>query len=63
MYRIHSGIERSNNWFEIIVVDNNSSQPVIDYLSQLSEQSKIKLIKNNINYGFTYAVNQGIEYC
>ena len=52
---------KSNNWFEIIVVDNNSSQPVIDYLSQLSEQSKIKLIKNDINYGFTYAVNQGIE--
>ncbi len=52
---------KNGNWFEIIVVDNNSSQPVTDYLSQLAEQSKIKLIKNDINYGFTYAVNQGID--
>ena len=45
---------------EIIVVDNASSQSVIDYLEQMVNNDKIKLIKNNINYGFTYAVNQGI---
>jgi|WetSurMetagenome_2_1015567.scaffolds.fasta_scaffold76395_1 O-antigen biosynthesis protein len=48
------------NCHEIIVVDNSSSQPVIDYLESLVPE-KIKLIKNDINYGFTYAVNQGIE--
>ena len=48
------------NCHEIIVVDNSSSQPVVDYLEGLVP-GKIKLIKNEINYGFTYAVNQGIE--
>jgi len=54
----------SNNMskcIEIIVVDNNSNQTVVDYLDQLEAQEKIKLIKNDINYGFTYAVNQGIS--
>jgi glycosyltransferase involved in cell wall biosynthesis len=46
---------------EIIVVDNSSSKPVVNYLEQLVSHKKIKLIKNDINYGFTYAVNQGLE--
>jgi len=50
-----------NQWVEIIVVDNNSSKTVTDYLTKMESESKIKLIKNQINYGFTYAVNQGIE--
>lgn len=49
------------DWVEIIVVDNNSSKPVTDYLTKMELDSKIKLIKNQINYGFTFAVNQGIE--
>lgn len=51
----------TRNLMEIIVVDNGSSHPVVDYLDQMDSDSKIKLIKNDINYGFTYAVNQGIE--
>jgi glycosyltransferase involved in cell wall biosynthesis len=50
----------ASEWLETIVVDNASSQPVIDYLSELAGEDKIKFIKNDINYGFTYAVNQGI---
>lgn len=46
---------------EIIVVDNYSSKAVVDYLDQMAANGTIKLIKNNANYGFTYAVNQGIE--
>ena len=46
---------------EIIVVDNASSKPVVEYLSQLATEGKIKLIKNDVNYGFTFAVNQGID--
>ena len=45
---------------EIIVVDNNSSQDVVKYLRDLADLNKIKFIENKINYGFTYAVNQGI---
>lgn len=50
-----------NNQLEIIVVDNSSSRPVIDYLDQMASSGQIKLLKNDINYGFTYAVNQGID--
>lgn len=45
---------------EIVVVDNASSGPVVEYLSGLKDEGKIKLISNEVNYGFTYAVNQGI---
>src|SRR5690606_944258 len=44
--------------FEIIIVDNNSSEGVKDYLRGI-ESRKIKIIFNDINYGFSYAVNQG----
>lgn len=45
----------------IIVVDNNSNDAVKYYLKTLEKSNSIKLIQNNINYGFTYAVNQGIN--
>lgn len=45
---------------DIIVVDNNSSIEVKKYLKKL-ESKQIKLIFNDINYGFTYAVKQAIE--
>ncbi|RAP47570.1 MAG: hypothetical protein BZ135_02030 [Methanosphaera sp. rholeuAM6] len=48
-------------WLEIIVVDNNSSEDVIRYLIKLKNESRIKLILNQENLGFTYAVNQAIE--
>lgn len=46
---------------EIIVVDNNSSKETTDRLDKLADKKVIKLIKNKHNYGFTYAVNQGIK--
>lgn len=46
---------------EIIVVDNNSSKSTIDRLEELHNKKVIRLVKNKKNYGFTYAVNQGIE--
>lgn len=46
---------------ELIVVDNNSSKDVKNYLKSLEKNSSIKVILNDENYGFTYAVNQGIE--
>lgn len=52
------------NWkgkLQIIVVDNGSDEEVVDYLSSQEVAGKISLIRNSVNYGFTYAVNQGIE--
>lgn len=45
---------------EIIVVDNNSNNQIRDYLQSLYEEGKIKYIQNDINYGFSYAIEQGI---
>ena len=46
---------------EIIVVDNNSSKSTTDRLEVLHSEKVIKLVKNKTNYGFAYAVNQGVE--
>ena len=46
---------------EIIVVDNNSSEDCVQRLEKLEKEKKIKLIKNRCNFGFTYAVNQGMR--
>jgi glycosyltransferase involved in cell wall biosynthesis len=50
-----------NDSVEILVVDNSSNNNVVDYLSEIANEGVIKLIKNDTNCGFTYAVNQGIE--
>lgn len=47
---------------EIIVVDNASSAEVRSYLKNIAvKEMGIVLIENDVNYGFTYAVNQGIQ--
>ena len=53
----------SKDWkglLEVIVVDNHSDAPVIEFLRLQQEQGRIRLIENDGNYGFTHAVNQGI---
>lgn len=51
-----------NDMVDIIVVDNNSSIEIRQYLKKLESNYQIKLILNDINYGFTYAVKQGIVF-
>ncbi|NWO04455.1 MAG: glycosyltransferase [Alteromonadaceae bacterium] len=46
---------------EVIVVDNHSSAPVVEYLREAVDSGRIKAIFNERNYGFTHAVNQGME--
>jgi glycosyltransferase involved in cell wall biosynthesis len=46
--------------FEIIVVDNASSRPVVDYLTEQDAMGRLRLVRNETNLGFTHAVNQGI---
>ena len=46
---------------EIIVVDNNSSVECVKRLESIEKEKKITLIKNKFNFGFTYAVNQGMH--
>jgi glycosyltransferase involved in cell wall biosynthesis len=48
--------------YEIIIVDNASSGPVIEFLGSLEQKDdKCRVIYNDTNMGFTYAVNQGIK--
>ena len=47
--------------YEIIIVDNCSSQIVQDYLQSIAGDADVKVIQNDYNMGFTYAVNQGIK--
>jgi GT2 family glycosyltransferase/glycosyltransferase involved in cell wall biosynthesis/chromosome segregation ATPase len=48
--------------YEVIVVDNASSRPVVDYLLQAAEQEpRLRLILNDENLGFARANNQGLE--
>lgn len=58
---INAILSFENEKIKIIVVDNNSSYPVRYYLETLKSEGVIELIQNDVNYGFTYAVNQGIN--
>ncbi len=47
---------------KIVIVDNNSNEAVRYYLKLLESQNIIELIQLDINYGFTHAVNIGINH-
>ena len=47
--------------FQIVVVDNASSDDSLDILRRVHPQSVI--LENDANLGFTGACNRGIEYC
>ncbi len=49
----------SSGEYELIVIDNGSTDASTEYLSALKE--KIKLIKNNSNLGYAPACNQGMK--
>ena len=46
---------------DIIIVDNDSDDRIRSYLKNLNDDGKIKYIQNDVNYGFTYAIEQGIS--
>jgi len=52
----------NSDFIDVIVVDNDSEDKIRNYLENLSDRGKIKYyIQNDINYGFTYAIEQGIS--
>ena len=51
----------NSDLIDIIVVDNNSEEKIRNYLKSLSDGGKIMYVQNEINYGFTYAIEQGIS--
>ena len=53
-------LEYPKNKYEIIIVDNASSDDSIEFLRK--NYPKIKIIKNNQNLGYV-GINSGIKYC
>jgi O-antigen biosynthesis protein len=47
--------------YELIIVDNASGPEVQERLDRLEGQEGVKVLRNDQNWGFTRAVNQGIE--
>jgi len=47
--------------FEVIVVDNGSTDGSVEYLKHLETEKKITLITNKKNLGYTFAMNQGAK--
>lgn len=45
--------------FELIIVDNNSDEYIKNNLDKYAFNDKIRIIKNNKNYGFAYGMNIG----
>lgn len=58
---VNSILDLNEELIEIVIADNNSKKNVKEYLEGLEKDGKIKLILNDRNFGFTYAVNQAIE--
>ena len=56
---IKSVLKNSYKNFRIILIDNEYKN---DGFSDIIKNKKIHLIKNEINHGFSRAVNQGIKY-
>ena len=47
--------------YEIIVIDNDSSDESVEYLTELSNELPIKIIENKTNESFSQANNKGVE--
>ena len=47
---------------DIIIIDNNSSDEVVDYLKKLNEKNIAKIILNDDYSSFTHCINQGIKF-
>lgn len=52
---------RTDLGLRVIVVDNASGKPVQGYLEALAGEGRIRYLRNPVNYGFTHAVNQGLD--
>ncbi|WP_373355258.1 glycosyltransferase [Pseudoroseicyclus sp. CXY001] len=44
---------------EVVVVDNDSGPDTREFLRARAAEGRLRLMENEANYGFTYAVNQG----
>jgi GT2 family glycosyltransferase len=58
---LHSVLANSGEGFELIVVDNGSSDGTAAYLARLAERdTRVRVLLNGVNVGFAPACNQGL---
>lgn len=58
---IKSLIRQTHKNWELIIVDDGSTDQTFEYISDYLEDSRIKYIRCQDNKGFGYAINRGIE--
>jgi len=51
----------ANSKTSIVIVDNHSSSDVRDYLKDIDGHDGVRVLFNDVNYGFSHAVNQGLK--
>lgn len=61
---VESVLRQTMKDFEFVIVDDGSTnEHVINYLKEISSNSKIKIIRNETNKGIAYSLNTGLEHC
>ena len=55
---IESILNSTNSNFKIILVDNESDNKKV---KKFKYRNEIEIIQNKVNYGYSYAVNQGVK--
>lgn len=56
-------LEQSFQDFEIVIVDNNSSDGSVEFFKENFDSDKITIIESEINSGFAGGNNLGFEHC
>lgn len=60
---LHKQMEVVSNRFEIIVIDDGSTDNTANILSKLAQQLPIKCIRFSRNFGKEHAIAAGLKYC
>lgn len=58
---LSSILHQSYKKYEVLLVDNGSTDGSLEYVSKYFK--KVKIVRLNKNYGFSAAINRGVESC
>ena len=62
IYKLYKKLNKSNIKYEIILIDDHSRDMTLSHLYKLKKKiKKIKLVKNNKNFGKSFSIIKGIK--